>query len=64
MYYAWNLFEFSRVNGYVSPHVSNFTKAMLVLPATSVASKRVFYTAGNIISGQRECVLFYGMLTY
>ena len=33
------------------PHVSNFTKVMLVLPATSVASKRVVSTAGNIING-------------
>ena len=57
MYHAYNLLEFSRVNGYLYPHVRNFTNAMLVIPATSVASKRVLLTAGNIISGQRECLL-------
>ena len=57
MYHAWKPLEFSRVNGYLYPHVSNFTNVMLVLPATSIFSKRVFYTAGNIISGQRECLL-------
>ena len=57
MYHAWNLLEYSRVNGYVYPHVIKFTKVMLVLPATSVASS----TTGNIITGQR--VYCYGMLT-
>ena len=50
-------FGVSRVNGYLYPHVSNFTKAMLVLHATSVTSKKVYSTPGNIISGQRECLL-------
>ena len=57
MYHACNPLEFSRVNGYLYPHVSNFTKAMFVLTATSVASKRVFFTVGNIISGKWECLL-------
>ena len=48
---TWNPLEFCKVNGYLYPHVSN---TMLELPAISVASKRVFSTAGNIISGQRE----------
>ena len=48
---------FLRVNGYLYPHVSCFSKTMLALPAISVASERVFSTAGNIISSQRICLL-------
>ena len=44
-YPAWNPLEFWRVIGYVYPHVSNFTKAMLALPAISVTSS------------QRACIL-------
>ena len=45
-YHAWNPLEFWRVNGY-----------MLALPVISIASERVFSTAGNIISSQRACLL-------
>ena len=52
-----NPLEFWKINGFLYPHVGNFAKAMLAIPATSVASERVFSTAGNIISSQRACLL-------
>ena len=56
-HHTWNPLEIWRVNEYLYTHVSNFTKAILALPAISVVSEKVFSTAANIINSQRACLL-------
>ena len=36
--------------------LSKFAKKYLCVPATSVASERVFSSAGDIVSAQRSCL--------
>ena len=61
LYRIYVILELWSVNGYLFPHVSYFTKAMLAIPSTLVASERVFSTADNIIS-RREASLLTDML--
>ena len=46
-----------RVHGYLNPHVTKFTKAMVALPAILVISDEAFYTAGNLMSSQLAFLL-------
>lgn len=38
------------------PLLSNLAKKYLCIPATSVASERIFSTAGDIVTAQRSCL--------
>lgn len=43
-----------RVDKY--PLFSKYAKQLLGMPATSVASERVFSTAGDVVTAQRACL--------
>jgi len=48
--------EWWKVNAYAYPTLAPLAKAYLCIPATSVPSERVFFTAGDIVSAQRSLI--------
>ena len=45
-----------RKNEVVYPHLAKLAKRYLSVQATSVASERVFSTAGDLVSAERSCL--------